>query len=363
MTPRDDRHAATDDVADELADHLAAYHEALIAGRTGETPGASSRDTTRAESVLKLLEQARTPCVDEPDDAALAELLGDVLLESPSAGADAPPGDEPAPSKVGRFEIVRQLGRGGHGVVFLAYDPVLRREVALKLPRAAALLTKELRQRFLREAQAAALLTHPNLVPVHEVGEVGPLCYAASAYCPGPALDEWLADRTEPIDPRYAAELVATLADALDYAHSQGVVHRDLKPANVLFDAGRVPKICDFGLARLEQSDQTLTRDGALLGTPAYMAPEQDAGRSHAAMPQTDVHAMGGLLYERVTRTTPFQGETDVDTIHRVATQAAPSLRRLRTDAHRDLEAICLRCLEKDPGKRYASAGALATDL
>jgi serine/threonine protein kinase len=208
------------------------------------------------------------------------------------------------------------LGRGGCGVVFLAYDPQLRRQVALKVPRAETLFSPDLRARFQHEARAAAALDHPNLVPVYEAGEEGSVCYIASAYCPGVTLAAWLKERTEPVPYRLAARLIATLAEAVEHAHRHGVLHRDLKPSNVMLETpakglppgveedglGFIPKVTDFGLAKLLDGDAGSTtmayptQSGAVLGTPSYMAPEQASGQSKAAGPAADVFALGAVL-------------------------------------------------------------------
>ena len=289
--------------------------------------------------------------------------------------AEVPPTIEPG-GRFGRFEIVRQLGRGGGGAVFLAIDPELDRRVALKVPRPEALITPELRRRFHREARLAAALDHPNIVPVHEAGEVGPICYIASAYCEGLTLADWLRGRDRPDAPRAAAALVATLAEAVQHAHRGGVLHRDIKPSNVLLTPrpaaapmGRVldrdftPRLADFGLARLIEATGGETRTGAVLGTPQYMAPEQAEGRSRDHGPATDVHALGVLLYELLTDRPPFRGDSDLGTLRLIAGEEPIAPRRLRPSVPRDLEVICLKCLEKEPRRRYGSAEALADDL
>jgi WD40 repeat protein len=253
--------------------------------------------------------------------------------------------------------------------VYLAYDPQLRREVALKVPRGEFLLTPELRARFLREARAAARLDHANVVAVHEVGEVGPFCYIASAYCPGTNLADWLRARTDPVPVRLAASLCATLAGAVQHAHERGVLHRDLKPSNVLLEPAAdeiefVAKVTDFGLAKVPGSEETQqTQTGALLGTPRYMAPEQAEGKSHAIGPAADVYALGVILYELLTGRPPFIAETVLDVLEQVRTHEPVSPARLRARLPRDLETICLKCLQKQPQSRYASAGLLAADL
>jgi eukaryotic-like serine/threonine-protein kinase len=286
------------------------------------------------------------------------------------------PGEDP--TRVGRFLVVRELGRGAFGIVFLAIDPLLGREVALKLPAPQVVVTAGLCRRFLREAQAAAGLSHPNLVNVYETGTWGPAAYIATEYCPGETLAAWLQDRAEPVPAAAAATLVATLARALDYAHNEGVIHRDLKPSNIVLmtQAGAssaptravvldelVPKITDFGLAKLLENDPAETRSATILGTPIYMAPEQAESRLGDIGPQTDVYALGVILYEILTGRLPFSGTTDVETLKRVTQDDPQLLRRLRPEVPRDLEAVCLKCLEKSPAGRYQTAAALSDDL
>lgn len=280
--------------------------------------------------------------------------------------------------RIGRFEVLRELGRGGLGVVLLAYDPVLRREVALKIPRPEALLTPDLRRRFQHEAHAAARLTHPNIVPVFEVGEAGPICFIAGEFIEGTTLAHWLKERGRPIRASDAAAIAADLADAMHYAHGQGVLHRDLKPGNVLltlrkqFSVGGLEaegclrswdaKVTDFGLAKVLDLAGTETRTGAILGTPSYMSPEQAKGQREVG-PATDVYALGAILYELLAGRPPFSGHSDVETLSQVVSDEPPPLRRLLPEIPRDLEAICLVCLEKSPDRRYQSASDLSADL
>jgi WD40 repeat protein len=321
--------------------------------------------------------------LDLERDMACVKLLRQVLplLDCSAAptAADRTDGQSVLPwTHLGRFEIRRELGRGSHGIVYLAYDPGLGREVALKIPRADVLADPDLRHRFQREARAAAGLDHPNLVPVYEAGEVGPVCYIAAAYCPGITLAHWLKQHEAPVPYRTAAELVAVLAEAVEYAHRHGVVHRDLKPGNILLVSGGMvsgesaepppttPKITDFGLAKLLPSQAVLsaqTQTGAIVGTANYMAPEQAGSRAGQVGPAADHYALGVILYELLTGRTPFQGDSALEVLLRVRTEEPLSPARLRRKVPRDLETICLRCLQKEPHKRYASAGALAEDL
>jgi serine/threonine protein kinase len=286
----------------------------------------------------------------------------------------AGPSAEAALPALGRFHLRRELGRGTFGIVYLAYDPQLRRDVALKVPRPEALATPELRARFQREARAAAALDHPNLVPVYEAGEEGAICYIASAYCPGVTLAEWLKERRERVVPyRLAAQLLAALAEAVQHAHSRGVVHRDLKPGNILLEplgagasngpAGSgdglefLPRVTDFGLAKLMEgptgagAPDAPTQTGAILGTAPYMAPEQ-ASSSKAVGPAADVYALGAILYELLTGRPPFQAETTLETLLQVQTEEPVPPSRLRPKLPRDLETICLKCLAKGPARR-----------
>jgi tetratricopeptide (TPR) repeat protein len=251
--------------------------------------------------------------------------------------------------------------------------------VALKVPRDEIVMNAALRARFRHEAMAAAGLDHPNIVPVYEALEEGPVCFIASAYCPGITLAAWLRRRRVPVPYSLAAGLVATLAEAVEHAHSRGVLHRDLKLSNVLLEAAApgslddehaepIPRVTDFGLAKMldpapGEVEAHTTQSGVILGTPSYMAPEQAAGRASSVGPPADIYSLGVILYEILTGRPPFQEESTLETLLLVRTQDPVSPSRLRPRLPRDLETICLKCLRKQPQSRYSSAAALAEDL
>lgn len=270
---------------------------------------------------------------------------------------DDPPEDRP--EAIGRFRIVGPLGEGGFGSVYRAYDPELDRTVALKVPRSGHFGAGE-RKRFLREARSAAGLKHPGIVPVHEIGHEDGVPYIVSELIDGSTLDAWCRSARPAF--REMAELVARIADALAYAHRRKIVHRDVKPGNILIDRSGRPHLTDFGLARRDGADGSLTLDGQILGTPAYMAPEQACGSNETTGARADVYSLGVVFYEMLTGGLPFQG--DAGTLLHQAVHARPRPpRRVNGRIPRDLEKIVLRCLAKQPGRRYATAAELAEDL
>jgi serine/threonine-protein kinase len=259
------------------------------------------------------------------------------------------------------YEVESLLGRGGMGVVFRAKHLRLGRVVALKMALAGAYAGQPERERFQREAEAVARLRHPNVVQIHDIGDSAGRPYFTMEFVEGGSLADKLADKPQPA--RQAAALLATLAGAVQAAHDSGIVHRDLKPSNVLLTADGTPKISDFGLARRLDGEVALTRTGTAVGTPSYVAPEQAQGKTDAAGPAADVYALGAILYEMLTGRPPFKAETVAATVLQVIHQEPVPPSKLNARVPRDLETICLKCLHKEPQRRYATASALAEDL
>lgn len=264
------------------------------------------------------------------------------------------------PEKIGRFEIRSRLGSGGFGTVYRAHDPVLEREVALKVPRAAVLENAKARARFLREPKAAAQLQHPHIVPIFDTGADGEHFYIAYAFVEGRTLQQVIADRLP--DALRAAEIVRHLAEALQYAHTKGVVHRDIKPANIMIAANGQPMLMDFGIARLEGSEEKFTQDGAVIGTPAYMSPEQADASFGEVGPAADQYSLGVVLYELLVGQTPFAGPPGV-LIHNLVHQDPSPPRKANPAVPRDLDTICQKAMSKAPADRYPSCSHLADDL
>ncbi len=260
----------------------------------------------------------------------------------------------------GDYELLEQIGRGGQGVVFRARQKSLNRTVALKVISLGQWASEAHVKRFRREAEAAARLEHPCIVPIYEVGERDGSCYFSMKFVEGGQLDEVI--RREPMPPRRAAELIAKVARTVHYAHEHGILHRDIKPGNILLDAKGEPHLTDFGLARLVESESTVTRTLEVLGTPSYMAPEQAEGENEAVSSATDVYGIGAVLYQLLTGQPPFAGGTTYETIKLLLDTEPRPPRLLNPKIDRDLSTICLKCLEKDPQRRYSSALALAED-
>jgi WD40 repeat protein/tRNA A-37 threonylcarbamoyl transferase component Bud32 len=276
--------------------------------------------------------------------------------------------------RFGDYELLEEIGRGGMGVVFKARQVRLNRLVALKLILAGSMASASFIRRFLTEAEAAAKLDHPNIVSIYEVGENEGQHYFSMKLVEGlnlaavmhlrPAADEDAAEHCNAADrPQWAAALMAKVARAVHYAHQRGVLHRDLKPANILVDIRNEPFVADFGLAKILERESNLTVSEAVLGTPAYMAPEQAAGKTRQATTAADIYSLGAVLYEMLTGHQPFSGETPLQIIQQAVEAEPAHPRTLNPHVDRDLETICLKCLEKDPPARYGSAEELADDL
>jgi serine/threonine protein kinase/Tfp pilus assembly protein PilF len=263
--------------------------------------------------------------------------------------------------ELGDYELLEEVGRGGQGVVFRARQKSLNRTVALKVISLGHWASKAHVKRFRREAEAAASLDHPCIVPIYEVGERDGSCYFSMKFVEGGQLDEVV--RRTPVSIRHAAELIAKIARTVHYAHEHGIVHRDIKPGNILLDQKGEPHLTDFGLARLVEAESTVTRTLEVMGTPSYMAPEQAVGNNAKVTSATDVYGLGAVLYQLLTGHPPFAGGTTYETIKLLLDTEPRQPRLWDRKIGRDLSAICLKCLEKDPKRRYSSALSLAEDL
>ena len=327
----------------------------------GERPEAVAY-SERFPDHLGVIDAAFTPL--EPDGPTLASRAprgpegdgsGPALMR-----ADLAPAVREALGESG-YEVLGELGRGGMGVVYLARKLALNRHCALKMILAGPHAGSAAAARFRAEAEAVARLRDPGIVQIYHVGEAGGLPYLELEYLPGGSLDRSLDGSPWPA--RQAASLLEVLAGAIAEAHRRGIVHRDLKPANILLDTGGHPKVADFGLAKLLDSDGGLTKTHTVLGSPSYMAPEQAEGDSDRVGAATDVYALGAILYELLTGRPPFRAATALETLAQVKAADPVPPSRFQPGLSRDVETICLKCLEKDPGRRYASAAALAEDL
>jgi TolB-like protein/Tfp pilus assembly protein PilF len=293
--------------------------------------------------------------------------LGPLVDETEEKGTTPLPRDSPAAGAIemsidfGDYQLLEEIGRGGQGVVYRAHQRSLNRTVALKVIGLGQWATKAHLKRFHLEAEAAASLDHPCIVPIYEVGEREGSCYFSMKFIDGGQLDE--VAKRKPISVRNAAELIAKLARTVHHAHAHGILHRDIKPGNILIDAKGEPHLTDFGLARLAETQSTLTRTMDVLGTPSYMAPEQASGQNEQVTRATDVYGLGAVFYQLLTGHAPFAGGTTYETI-RLLLESEPRQPRLwNPNIDRNLATICLKCLEKNPQRRYSSALALAEDL
>jgi Protein kinase domain len=332
---------------DPVYDLLAAWDEKRRLGEDPDPATLCPHDLTLQERLRQKIDaqkklEARLGLEEHPDDRASR-----VVLEGPP--------------EIPGIVVEEEIGRGAMGIVYRGRQPSLDRVVAVKVIVGGAYAAARERARFRTEAIATARIPHPNIVAVHDSGETGGLPYLVLEYLGGGTLADRL--KGEPQAPRWSAELIEVLARAVAAAHDREVIHRDLKPRNVVFSADGTPKVTDYGLAKLLDEDPGLTQTGQSPGTPSYMAPEQAGSTVHAVGPATDVYALGAILYELLTGGAPFRGTTVLETLELVRTQEPVAPSRLQPKIPRDLETICLKCLEKDPARRYANAEALGADL
>ncbi len=309
----------------------------------------------RVEALLQAHEQA-------------SHLLGEVPTEIAQPGVVTPASTDAIRYNhgttlhyFGDYELLKEIAHGGMGVVWTARQVSLNRTVAVKTIRAGKFASVDDVKRFHTEAEAAANLQHPNIVAIHEVGEHEGQHYFSMDYVEGKNLAELV--REGPLPPAKVAALLKTIAEAIQYAHQRGILHRDLKPQNILMDATGQPRITDFGLARRMERDSSLTQTGAVMGSPSYMPPEQAAGRNDQVGPASDVYSLGAILYHALTGRAPFVAETSLATLRKVVDEDPERPSKLNDKTPLDLETICLKCLEKKPERRYATARALAEEL
>ncbi|PYI80600.1 MAG: hypothetical protein DMF05_05875, partial [Verrucomicrobia bacterium] len=341
-----------------LKSALSNLPDAAVAGGDSSAEAAYSAEAAAKAGSAKADDPGRSDTPSAVDDngapnnkksASVAELLGEL----------------------GDYELLEEIGRGGQGVVFRARQKSLNRTVALKVISLGQWASKAHLKRFRLEAEAAAKLEHPGIVPIHEVGERDGSCYFSMKFVEGGQLGEVARSTTadssggerEPMPIRRAVELITKVARTVHYAHEHGILHRDIKPGNILLDAKGEPHLTDFGLARLVETESTMTRTLDVLGTPSYMAPEQAMGNNAAVSSVTDIYGLGAVLYQLLTGQPPFAGGATYETIKLLLDTEPRHPRLLNPKIDRDLSTICLKCLEKDPKRRYASALALAEDL
>lgn len=346
----------TDDQEQKLADVIAELTDQVCRGQLADFDGACRQNPELAAELRRLW-----------GAILITDTAGAAADEAP--GASPPPGDDSSanwrslrlPTTIGDYDLLEEVGRGGMGVVFRARQRSLDREVAMKMILRGRLASDADMQRFLAEAAATASLQHPSIVPVYEVGDIDGRPFFSMKFIEGQTLAERVA--TGPLPPREAARIVAQIARGLSVAHEAGILHRDMKPSNILIGRDGQAMITDFGLAKQVGAKVDLTRTGMLVGTPAYMSPEQASGRRTDIGPASDLYSLGSVLYFALTGRPPFVAETPMELVMLVIEQDPIPPRALRPSVDRDLEMITVRCLQKPADLRYASAAALAADL
>ena len=334
---------------------------ALFEKITGENPGSVDQAVQGARQALKIIERVR-----DQQHADTARTSNTANESQPQGNNDAFQWDVELPENIGRFKIKELIGQGGFGIVLRATDPNLDRDVALKIPRPDSFATPESLKRFAREGKAAAALAHPNIVPLFESGQFGQFFCLASEYVEGVTLDEWRKEKGV-LPFKQMAEICRCIAEAVAHAHQRGIIHRDIKPANVLVSTNASAplsdriKITDFGLAKYCNEDSLQTRTGSLVGTPSFMSTEQ--AKQQSATEASDVYSIGAVLYWLLTGKPPFSRPSIIETLQSITNDTATEPRILANEVPADLNAICMKCLEKEPERRYAGAFELANDL
>jgi serine/threonine-protein kinase len=351
----------------------AAPSEPVAPAEVNQQPVDLVGSTLAYESPICGLPPGLAPTMAPSGATSPAEPSAETAQQAQSAATLAPNPDTapvvmpPAPTGIqtgasfGDYQVIETIAKGGMGIVFKARQRKLNRIVAIKMILAGQFAHQTDVDRFYTEAEAAAGLSHPNIVKIYEIGEVQGQHFFSMEYIEGQSLSELV--RENPLSPRRAAEFVRTIAETMQFAHDKGIVHRDLKPSNVLVDAQGRPLITDFGLAKHQENESQLTVSGAVIGTPSYMPPEQAEGKGDLIGPRSDLYSLGAILYELVTGRPPFRAASPFETIRQVIQDEPLSPRLVNSGVPQDLETICLKCLQKDPARRYATSQELADEL